>query len=484
MARLAGTLRGHGLVCTQVDANWEGLCYLLGQPVNSTDTWSQRAWRNLAGNLAALRSPALYTHPARYRRAAADVNRVVYKVGQAHNLKLSLANCESDALSPIKSADLLQAAAQPEANVFYPYFSLRLPQFLAQGQPTLIGFSLNYLSQAACTFAMIGLIKKHYPGLPIVLGGGLVTSWLRNPSWQNPFAGLVDHLVAGPGEGPLLSLLGRKNGLDHYPPDYQGLPLGDYLAPGTILPYAASSGCYWNKCSFCPERAEGNPYTPVPSDIVLDDLRLLTAFHHPVLLHLLDNAVSPSLLKALIANPPGVPWYGFARISPALAEDDFCRALRQSGCVMLKLGLESGSQEVLDATAKGIDLDVASRCLSALKKAGIATYVYLLFGTPFETIVEARTTLDYVVRHGDAINFLNLAIFNMPRCGPETHLVETRQFFEADLCLYTDFVHSRGWGRAEVRRFLDQEFKRHPAIKPILRRDPPLFTSNHAPFFV
>jgi hypothetical protein len=34
-----------------------------------------------------------------------------------------------------------------------------------------------------------------------------------------------------------------------------------------------------------------------------------------------------------------------------------------------------------------------------------------------------------------------------------------------------------------VRRFLDREWKRHPLIAPILRRDPPIFTSNHAPFF-
>jgi hypothetical protein len=35
-----------------------------------------------------------------------------------------------------------------------------------------------------------------------------------------------------------------------------------------------------------------------------------------------------------------------------------------------------------------------------------------------------------------------------------------------------------------IRQFLDKEFRRHPAIAPILRRDPPVFTSNHAPFFV
>jgi len=31
---------------------------------------------------------------------------------------------------------------------------------------------------------------------------------MRTLGWKNPLSGLVDFLVAGPGEGPLLSLLG------------------------------------------------------------------------------------------------------------------------------------------------------------------------------------------------------------------------------------------------------------------------------------
>jgi hypothetical protein len=34
-----------------------------------------------------------------------------------------------------------------------------------------------------------------------------------------------------------------------------------------------------------------------------------------------------------------------------------------------------------------------------------------------------------------------------------------------------------------VRRFLEGEFKRHPAIAAIVRNDPPYFSSNHAPLF-
>ena len=483
IAMLAGALRSHGLSCTLLDANLEGLLALLAEPPAGNDTWSRRACRGLAANLAALRAPLLYENPARYQRAVADVNRVLGGIGQPHGLGLSLANYQDGTLSPLSSRDLLRAAARPEENVFYRYFSARLPQLLCQDSPALVGFSLNYLSQAVCTFAMIGFLKQRYPSLPVVLGGGLVTSWLRNPGWRNPFGGLVDHLVAGPGGEPLLELLGVEPRSAHHSPDYQGLLLADYLAPGFILPYAASSGCYWNRCSFCPERAEGNPYLPLAPREVRADLDRLVVGTGPVLLHLLDNAVSPALMQALAAAPPGVDWYGFARVSPILADEDFCRTLRNSGCLMLKLGLESGDQGVLDAMDKGIDLALVARVLRALRRAGIATYVYLLFGTPAENVTAARHTLAFVERHHEAITFLNLAVFNMPVCGPEAASLAVNDFYDGDLSLYRDFVHPRGWDRRAVRTFLDQEFKRHPLVAAILRRDPSLFTSNHAPFF-
>jgi len=213
------------------------------------------------------------------------------------------------------------------------------------------------------------------------------------------------------------------------------------------------------------------------------DIASLTESTGPVLIHLLDNSVSPALMSALAKDPPGVPWYGFARFGQDLGDPDRCRELKRSGCVMLKLGLESGDQVVLDRMQKGIDLEQASQVLRNLLGAGVATYVYLLFGTPEESSAEARKTLEFTIRHADAISFLNLAVFNMPVCGSGARVHERSPFYEGDLSLYTGFKHPRGWDRKMVRRFLDSEFKKHPAVSAILKNDPPVFTSNHAAFF-
>ena len=488
LARLSGALTRYGISHRMLDANLEGLLYLIDrskpQASASSDRWTRRAFRNASGNYSSLRSWQTYLNIDRYKRAVIDLNRAIEKSVDSR-VSLGLANYKDSSLSPLRSADLMKAAERPEGNPFYPYFSKRLRGLMEKDGPSSAGFSLNYLSQALSAFAMIGFIRQNFPGMKIIVGGGLVTSWLKNPDWQDPFTGLVDTLIAGPGEQQLLSSLGIGNtGEIHYTPAYDSFPLNNYLSPGRILPYSASRGCYWNRCSFCPERAEDNPYIPLPAERAMDDLNALITNLRPSLVHLLDNAVNAALLKRLATEPLGVPWYGFARVSRLLTDMDFCRELKQSGCVMLKLGLESGDPAVLDKMQKGIDPEGASLVLKTLKEAGISTYVYLLFGTPPETLAEARNTLEFTIRHRDEIGFLNIALFNMPVCGPEISGYRTSRFYEGDLSLYTDFTHPHGWDRKQVRHFLDNEFKKHPAVSAILRRDPPLFTSNHAPLFV
>jgi len=487
-ARLAGVLRRHGIACRLWDANLEGQLALLASAAHGASggsgAWTRRAAKHREENLASLRSWGLYAKPDSYRRAVADLNRLVAEAAKPYGVRLSLADYEAGALSPLRSADLRRAAAEPEANPFHDWFRERLPDVMAEQPVSHVGFSLNYLSQALTAFAMIGLVRRIDPRLRIVLGGGLVTSWMRRPGWRNPLGDLVDVMIAGPGEGPLLALFGKRHDGRCDRPDLAGFPLSDYLAPGVVFPYSASSGCWWRRCSFCPEGAEGNPYRPIPPQRVATDLRDLTLQFRPALIHLLDNALSPAHLRAITSAPPGAPWYGFTRIMPQLADPDFCTRLRDSGCVMLKLGLESAEPGVLAALNKGIEPAMAAAVLKNLKTAGIATYVYLLFGTPAETVGAARRTLAFTAEHAEEIAFLNLAIFNLPASASEAETLDTGEFYDGDLSLYRRFVHPQGWDRADVRQFLEKEFKKEPAIAAILRRDPPLFTSNHAPFLV
>jgi hypothetical protein len=486
LAKLAGALRARGVDCRVYDASIDGILGLLHQPVAADDTWSRRALANQAVNIDALRSLDLYLNRDRYKRVVMDTHRVLHMAGLEWETTLSLSNYGSSALSPVRSMDLVRAAEQCEANPFHSGFSKKLLALFEQREPDIIGISINFMSQALCAFAMIGFIRKQLPHVKIVCGGGLVTSWMNIPKRGNPFGGLVDEMVCGPGENRLIAICTdkqrRESSVTGY--DFACDDMDRYLAPLRVLPYSTSRGCYWKKCAFCPETAEDAPYLTATPQAIVEDLRRVASQTSAGLIHFLDNALSPRLLAYLIDRPPGIPWYGFVRVTGHLTDPEFVRRLKASGCVMLKLGVESGDQMVLDALGKGIHIETVSRALDTIHGAGIATYVYLLFGTPPENEIRARQTLDFTLRHAASIDFLNLAIFNLPAQSDEADGLETVDFYEGDLSLYRQFIHPLGWHRDRVRRFLSKTFKKPAAIRRILNNDPPFFTSNHAPFLI
>lgn len=484
--RLADAVKAAGVHCRVHDANLAGLLHLLRGPAAPADTWTRRAVRHVEEHLDALKQWPVYGAVDRYKRAVLDINRVLHEAGGGSCAEISLSNFTSRDYSPVRSQDLLRAAEAFEKNPFHAGFAVDLANFFFEKIPEIVGFSVNFMSQAVCAFAMAGFIRKNFPRTHIVMGGGLVTSWMHIPGFINPFGGLVDDLVAGPGEGFLLNLCGEalpEGPAMDFPPE-ECLPVSDYLAPGPVLPIAASRGCYWRKCAFCPEKTENSGYDPESFENLETRMHQTLGGVRPSLIHFLDNALAPRFLKRLIARPPGAPWYGFARITPHLADPDFARALKASGCVMLKLGVESGDQKVLDALQKGIDLSTVSKALRNLKSAGIATYVYLLFGTPAEDPSGAEKTLAFTLSHSGAIDFLNLAVFNLPAYSADAANLATVDFYPGDLSLYREFVHPRGWNRDQVRRFLGKTFTKPAPIRAIVHHDPPFFTSNHAPFLV
>jgi hypothetical protein len=407
IAKLAGFLKNAGIDCRVYDANLAGLLDLIQKPVPAKDTWSKRALKHVEENVNALRSKDIYSGIDRYKRSVMDVNRIIQISGRVFDAEMSLSNFSSSKLSPVRSGDLLQAARQFDSDPFYTSFRKRLRELFVEKEPDIVGFSVNFMSQALCAFAMAGFIRNRFPLIRIVFGGGLVTSWMHIPGFRNPFNSLIDDMVCGPGEQSLLNICGAEHkgeyGSAGY--DYSQFEMGQYLSPIPVIPYSTSRGCYWQKCAFCPEKSEKGGYRPVDILNAGQGLEQLIEQTGRCLIHFTDNALSPKFLKYLIKNPPKVPWYGFVRITDHLADPDFVRGLKSSGCVMLKMGLESGDQAVLNALNKGIDLNTVSGVLNTLKKEGIAAYVYLLFGTPAESRMSAEKTLEFTIAHAHFINF-------------------------------------------------------------------------------
>jgi len=488
VALLSAALKDHGLPCTVYDASVEGLMYLIQSDHDACDSWSLRAKKNRDLILSDLKTPGLYTNVDRYHQRVYDLNRLVATAVDQTRFKISLSDYSDNKLSSVDSRDLLKSAAFYEENPFYPFFEEKIRPLILASDAQYVGISLCYLNQALVSFALAGWIKQNFKEKKLVMGGGLVSSWMSRPGFgggrDNPFSDLIDVMIKGEGEQPLLALLGVPDTLQkHYVPDYGFAKNHAYLAPGTILPFRASIGCYWRKCRFCPEKAETRPYSTQRAAKVLADLKKMTQKYSPDYVHFIDNAVTPAFLRTLSETQLGFKWYGFVRFEREFLSLDFCHALKKSGCEMLKLGLESGDQNVLDQMNKGTDLVMVSTTLKNLKQAGILTYVYLLFGTSFEDETAARKTLDYIEGHKEDIDYLNLAVFNLPKFSEDADELDTYEFYHGDLSLYLNFVHPTGWERRNVKNFLNKVFKKQLAIGSEFRKNPAFFSSNHAMLF-
>lgn len=473
LSRLAGALRVAGEEVRLIDGALEGYLYTLGP----AEPGSRKARA-----LANLTSPRGYASFDRYKKSLADLAGPA--LSDRSPAKITPADFRHRELSPLRSEDLARAFRKPEENPYYGWFAPRLEEALAGREEEIAAVSLCYLSQALTAAAILGWIKRQFPGTTTILGGSLISSWAKSggKTWKK-LAFLADHLVPGAGEEPLVALTGR-------PYRGPGTPwFGDlyqkpYLAPGRILPFSASLGCSWKRCTFCAERWEDYPYRPLPPEDARNRLDRLIHRHKPILIHLTDSEISPDFMDNLMKDPPGTAWYGFSRFLKEMISRDYCRALADSGCAMLCLGLESGDQEVLNRLKKGISLDWVSPILRNLKEAGIGTYVYLLFGTPAENRERAMNTVSFIEAHRAHIDFLNLAVFTLPGISGEARGLSTSSFYEGDLSLSMDFDHPAGWNRREIRRFLDRTFHRNRDLRPLIGRTPPVFTSSHAPFFL
>jgi len=478
IAYLAGVLKVHGVKSKVLDLNLAIQNHLL-------QNYFQEHPKK-AHYLAQLKDIQTYHNRDRYKRAVSEITRAIQLASTAKE-KLTLADYSHDSWNPYKSSDLKSLLSHYKESMLVPLYQKELEPILQKGDIQHLGISVQYLNQAIPAFILMAYIKERFPDISIVLGGGLITSWCALERWTSPFHGLIDKLIAGPGEEALLEYLGiapdpRK--LQELQPDYSWVQWEHYFSPGPVVPVSASLGCSWRRCRFCPEKAEGNRYIPRKPDEVLYQIQRVEESFHPRLLHFTDNEISGALLRVLTEQPPRTAWYGFTKFYSQLKDPDFCYALKEANCALLKLGLESGDQKVLNQLDKGFSLEDASLILTNLEKAGISTYVYLLFGTPSEDIHSARKTVSFIEKHHSSITYLNCAIFNMPIANREFSVKDILPPAEKDLSLYKEFQHDKGWDRREVRRFLKEELRSSPLVRAILSRTPPGFTSNHAAFMV
>ncbi len=118
----------------------------------------------------------------------------------------------------------------------------------------------------------------------------------------------------------------------------------------------------------------------------------------------IDRDWTISLCNAIIESGLKITWSANTRADTA--DFEMAKIMYKSGCRLVSVGVESGSQYMLDKIGKKIKLDDVRRTVSIFKKAKIRIYNYFVIGLPWETEETIEETIRFAIElNSDFISF-------------------------------------------------------------------------------
>ena len=109
-------------------------------------------------------------------------------------------------------------------------------------------------------------------------------------------------------------------------PDFDGLPLADYLTPAPVLPLYVGKGCYFNRCKFCDipyiNHISPKAYRLRSAETIVDNLHQLRHRFGCSHFEFIDEALPPRTLEHLAdalenSGQTDFNFVGYARLEPA-----------------------------------------------------------------------------------------------------------------------------------------------------------------------
>jgi len=119
----------------------------------------------------------------------------------------------------------------------------------------------------------------------------------------------------------------------------------------------------------------------------------------------LDPKSFAGFCDELIARRLGVRWFGNAR-ADNLQDPAFVDRLKQSGCWMLSMGVESASDDTRRDMMKRLEREKIAVGLRNLRRSGIKSFAFFIYGYPGDTPESMEKTTRYAIElDADFANF-------------------------------------------------------------------------------
>jgi hypothetical protein len=178
--------------------------------------------------------------------------------------------------------------------------------------------------------------------------------------------------------------------------DYRLFPKSDF---GEFVSLRTAKSCPFN-CAFCGFPTRAGKYTYLGVDLVEAEFDAIRDIGGVTTLTFTDdtfNVPKPrfkELMRMMIRNRYGFKWNSYLRCDHV--DEECVELMRESGCEGVFLGMESGSETILEEMKKTARSKDYLRVIPLLRDAGIITHANLIVGFPGETFETFRETRDVI----------------------------------------------------------------------------------------
>jgi hypothetical protein len=381
-------------------------------------------YRVLSDAIGVLRDDVRFFDPQAYREALETLEEFAVAAGRHDGLPYTLYP-ESSPSAVVASSDYCALVHAMEGTLLerflqdYVGFTLRLEAY------DVIAFSATNAFQLAASLFIAGALKRAGVRAHLILGGHAVS--LAGPALtaDDAISGCIDSVVLQGGADVFLRVCDDlvkghprrvytagdvQIGFDAkgFPTDkpYELVLQRDiedlYLSPQQVFSIYSALGCSFGACTFCGSNRANTGYVPRQIAVMLDEMQALKQRYGITCFNICDNNFDPEraqyLCEALEQRQETVYWQCTSRVYDTL-DPPLLRRMRQNGCVLMNVGLESANDRILRLMRKGYTVDHAERLMVNMKEAGMALHTYVICSFPTETPEESENTLAFLKKH-------------------------------------------------------------------------------------